>query len=291
MAPASSCYAQHGELMTATLSPCPPTGVVELATAQFEPRVGASPVVGIAAAQPTLETVSVVIPAKNEAANLPWVLARLPAGIHELILVDGISTDDTIEVARRHVPEVVVVHELRRGKGAAIRAGFAAATGDIIVMMDADGSMDPREIGRYVDAIRSGAGLAKGSRRLRGGGSADITFVRDAGNRLLLAAGNVLFRTRFTELCYGFMAVRRSAVPDLRLVSDGFEIETEIVARAVRTGLPVVEVPSFEYPRRAGSSNLNAVRDGIRIVRTMLQVRTGIGRPRSEPVRRVARSI
>jgi glycosyltransferase involved in cell wall biosynthesis len=277
--------------MTATLSPCPPSGVAALAAQRADDDLDDARVARLASEAAALETVSVVIPAKNEAANLPWVLARLPAGIHELIVVDGISTDDTIEVARRHAPEVVIVHEMRPGKGTAIRAGFAAATGDIIVMLDADGSMDPIEIGRFVDAIRAGAGLAKGSRRLPGGGSADITPVRDLGNRALLAAGNFLFRTRFSELCYGFMAVRRSAVPDLRLVSDGFEIETEIVARALRTGLKVVEVPSFEFPRRAGASNLNAVRDGLRIVRTMVQVRTGIGRPRSEPVHRAIRSI
>ena len=237
-----------------------------------------------------LLTVSVVIPAKNEAANLPWVLARLPKGIDQLILVDGISSDDTIEVARRHAPEVIVVHETKRGKGAAIRAGFAAASGDVVVMIDADGSMDPHEMDRYIAAVRDGAGLAKGSRRLPGGGSADITLIRDLGNRGLLMAANILFGTRFSELCYGFMAVRRSAIGDLNLVSDGFEIETEIVVRAVRAGLPVVEVASFELPRRAGASNLNAVRDGLRILRTLLQVRTGIGRPRSERVARRPRT-
>jgi hypothetical protein len=148
-------------------------------------------------------------------------------------------------------------------------------------MIDADGSMDPTEIGRFVRAIEAGADLAKGSRRLDTGGSADITFIRDCGNRVLLLAANVLFRRRFSELCYGFMAVRRAAIADLDLVSDGFEIETEIVARAVRAGHEVAEVPSFEYPRRNGASNLNAVRDGLRIVRTLLQVRTGIGRPRA----------
>jgi hypothetical protein len=145
--------------------------------------------------------------------------------------------------------------------------------------------MDPVEIVGYVNAIRGGADLAKGSRRIEGGGSADITAIRDLGNRGLLAAANVMFGTDFSELCYGFMAVRRSAVADLHLVSDGFEIETEIVVRAVRAGQVVREVPSFEYPRRTGESNLNAIRDGLRIERTLLQVRTGIGRPALEPRR------
>jgi len=226
---------------------------------------------------------SVVIPTMNEAANLPWVLNRMPAWVDEVVIVDGRSTDDTVDVARRCRPDAVVVHETRPGKGAAIRAGFAAATGDVVVMIDADGSMDPFEIGRYVTAIREGADLAKGSRRIEGGGSADITPIRDLGNRGLLIVANLLYGTAFSELCYGFMAVRRSKIGELALVSDGFEIETEIVVRAVLAGHVVREVPSFEYPRRTGESNLNAVRDGLRIVRTLLQVRTGIGRPSMEP--------
>jgi glycosyltransferase involved in cell wall biosynthesis len=266
--------------MTAPALPCPPLGidlVPDPVPADATPTTGAS--------QPRAgghDTVTVVIPTKNEAANLPWVLGRIPSWVDEVVVVDGRSTDGTIEVARSCRPDVVIVRETRPGKGAAIRAGFAAATSDVIVMIDADGSMDPFEIGRFVTAIREGADLAKGSRRLDGGGSADITPIRDLGNRALLLAANVLYGSRFSELCYGFMAVRRSSVGALALVSDGFEIETEIVVRAVRAGQVVAEVPSFEYPRRSGESNLNAVRDGIRIVRTLLQVRTGIGRPELE---------
>jgi glycosyltransferase involved in cell wall biosynthesis len=220
-------------------------------------------------------SVSLVIPAKNEAANLPWVLARIPSFVDEVLIVDGLSTDGTIEVAQELRSDIVVVHEMQPGKGAAVRAGFAAARGDVVVMMDADGSMDPAEIGRFVQAIEDGADLAKGSRRVDGGGSADLTVIRDLGNRGLLRAANVLFGTEFSELCYGYMAVRRSRIAELGLLSHGFEIETEIVTRAVRRGLTVVEVPSFEAPRRAGASNLSAIRDGLRIVRTLVQVRLG----------------
>lgn len=232
--------------------------------------------------------VSVVIPTMNEARNLPWVLGRLPAWVDELVIVDGRSTDDTVEVALSHRPDAVIVRERTPGKGAAVRAGFAAASGDIIVMLDGDGSMDPFEIGRFVQAIREGADLAKGSRRLAGGGSADLTPVRGLGNRGLLLAANTLYGTRFSELCYGFMALRSTAIAALALQGDGFEIETEIVVRAVRVGHTVVEVPSFESPRRFGESNLSAVRDGLRIVRTLLHVRTGVD-PVSLFWRRVAR--
>jgi glycosyltransferase involved in cell wall biosynthesis len=219
-----------------------------------------------------------VIPAKNEAANIPWVLARIPRWVDEIIIVDGLSTDGTVDVARECVPDVMVVLETRRGKGAAVRAGFAAATGDIVVMIDADGSMDPGEIGRYVQSVEDGADLAKGSRKLAGGGSADLTLLREFGNRCLLVGANGMFGTRFSELCYGFMALRRSRIAALALVSDGFEIETEIVVRAVRCGLKVAEVPSFEAPRRAGTSNLSVGRDGLRILRTLLTVRLNLRR-------------
>jgi len=254
----------------------------------IEPVADAAPMRALGS---TFAKVSVIIPAKNEAANIPWVLARIPEWVDEIIIVDGLSTDGTIEVAQRCVPDVIVVHEQRPGKGAAIRAGFAAATGDIVVMIDADGSMDPGEIGRYVRSIEDGADLAKGSRRLIGGGSADLTMFRQLGNRCLLFGANGMFRTRFSELCYGFMALRRSRIEALALVSDGFEIETEIVVRSVRCGLKVAEVPSFEAPRRAGASNLNVARDGLRIVRTLLMVRLNLQRAQARADRRRVRTV
>ena len=114
--------------------------------------------------------VSVVIPAKNEAANLRHVLPLLEES-YQVILVDGHSVDGTIEVARALRPDVTVVQQTRKGKGNALAAGFLAATGDIIVMFDADGSADPAEIPQFVGALVAGADFAKGSRFAEGGGS------------------------------------------------------------------------------------------------------------------------
>lgn len=94
--------------------------------------------------------VSVVIPAMNEAENLPHVFKTLPDWIHEVVLVDGNSTDDTVRVARELRPDVVVVKQVGKGKGDALISGFAACTGEIIVMVDADGSADGQEIVSYV---------------------------------------------------------------------------------------------------------------------------------------------
>jgi len=222
--------------------------------------------------------VSVVIPAKNEARNIGWVLERLPVWIEEVVLVDGRSTDRTIEVARAIRPDLVVVQDDRPGKGAALRAGIAAATGDFVVMIDADGSMDPNEIERFVSLLYLGHDLVKGSRFIEGGGTADMSILRSAGNRALLVLGNALFGVSHTDLCYGFAAFRRDRILALELDAVGFEIETQLFLRATRQGLLVSEVPSFEAPRRFGTSNLNTFRDGWRVLKTILKERI---RPRT----------
>jgi hypothetical protein len=214
--------------------------------------------------------VSTVIPAKNEARNIGWVLRRLPASVDEVVIVDGTSTDGTIEVARSVRPDVVVVDDRQPGKGCALRAGVEAATGDYVVMLDADGSMDPQEIDRFVAALDAGYDLVKGSRFVRDGGTADMTPLRDVGNKGLLLISNLLFRRRHTDLCYGFAAFRRAAFHELELTAQGFEIEAQLFLRATRRGLRVTEVPSFEAPRRYGNSNLNTFRDGWRVLLTIL---------------------
>ncbi len=228
-------------------------------------------------------TVSVVIPAKNEALNLPHVFAGLPRDLYEVILVDGGSTDDTVEVARQLWPEITIIGQTRRGKGNALACGFEEASGDFIVMLDADGSTDPAEIPLFVDALKSGADFAKGSRFMTGAGSSDISRFRQLGNYFLNKAVNLLYGTRYTDLCYGYNAFRREclSVIDLEggevegvsertmLWGDGFEVETLINVRIAKAGLRVAEVPSFERSRYFGTSNLNAFSDGMRVLRTI----------------------
>lgn len=222
--------------------------------------------------------VSLVVPARNEARNLEIILPALP-DVHQIVVVDGHSVDDTVDVARRVRPGVEVIVQTRRGKGNALACGFAAATGDIIVMVDADGSADPSEIERFVATLVAGADVAKGSRFLHGGGSDDITRFRSLGNRLLNILTNLLLGTRYTDLCYGYNAFWARTVPLLALPDhlvtgpmrwgDGFEIETVLNCRFAILGLDVREVPSHERSRIHGTSNLNAVRDGLRVLRTV----------------------
>jgi glycosyltransferase involved in cell wall biosynthesis len=214
-----------------------------------------------------------VIPTKNEVQNIGWVLQRIGPMVDEVIIVDGLSDDGTVEVAQAIRPDAVIVRHEVAGKGEAVRAGFAVASGDLVVLMDADGSMDPAEITRFVHELAGGTDMAKGSRFLPGGGTTDMTRLRRFGNAVLVNLANLLLGTSQTELCYGYMGFRRTCIERLDLRATGFEIETEIVVKAYRSGLKVVEIPSFESPRMFGYSNLNTFRDGWRVLRTLVRTR------------------
>lgn len=231
--------------------------------------------------------VSVVIPTLNEARNLPYVLKALPSDIYEVIVVDGHSVDDTLAVVRELRPDARIVMQTRSGKGNALACGCEAATGDIIAMIDADGSTDANEIPSFVLALLGGADFAKGTRFAKGGGSEDITRLRALGNRILTGMVNLLYGTKYTDLCYGFNVFWQSHLPVLGfdttailpgdgngyLWGDGFEIETLINIRIAAAGLAVTEVPSFERSRIYGASNLCAFSDGMRVLGTILRVR------------------
>lgn len=217
------------------------------------------------------ETVSLVIPAMNEAANISWVLEQVPGCVDEIILIDGNSTDATLVTARSCRPDVRIVTQQCTGKGDALRTGFEAALGDVIVMIDADGSMSPREISHFLYFLANGYDFVKGSRFMGGGGSQDITWLRRLGNRVLLLLMNRLYGAHLTDLCYGFCAFHRRYLEFLDLSAPGFEIETQITICALKAGLRVAEVPSLEMPRRHGRSNLRTFRDGIRVLLTVLR--------------------
>jgi glycosyltransferase involved in cell wall biosynthesis len=234
----------------------------------------------------------VVIPAKNEASNLPHVFASLPQWVDQIVLVDGHSVDGTAEVASRLRPDITIISQQGRGKGDALLAGFAACTGDIIVTIDADGSTDGGEIVHFIAALTTGADFAKGSRFVSGGGSDDITVIRRWGNAALSALVNWVFGTRYTDLCYGYNAFWARHLPALALDCSGFEIETLMNVRAARSGLRVREVPSHEHSRVYGVSNLRAMADGWRIlkviIREWLDSRAG-SPPQAAPARHVTR--
>jgi glycosyltransferase involved in cell wall biosynthesis len=226
--------------------------------------------------------VSLIIPTLDEADNLELVLPTIPNIVDELIIVDGGSADGTVEVVHELRPAAHVIVDKRPGKGNALRRGFDAATGDILVMMDADGSMDPRDISTFVAALEAGADVAKGSRFVQGGGSADLTTIRHLGNRVLTHAVRFAFGGRYSDLCYGYMAFWRHVLPTFEGNVQGFEIETFLNVRALAAGLRVVEVASFESPRIFGDSHLRTFRDGSRALLTIARERRRLSRARAQ---------
>jgi glycosyltransferase involved in cell wall biosynthesis len=225
--------------------------------------------------RPALRTsspkVSVVIPTLNEAKNLPHVLPRVPQWVAEIIVVDGLSVDDTIEVARRSRDDVRTLKTKIPGKGAAMRAGIEAAIGDIVVFLDADGSTDPDEMPAFVGALLAGADVAVCSRFAVGGGTSDMELHRRLGNWALTRAVRVAFGVRYSDLCYGYLAFWKDVWPELDGPFTGFEVETVLHIRAVTAGLRVAEVPSFETERIWGLSNLHPVRDGVRVLSSIVR--------------------
>ena len=218
--------------------------------------------------------VSVLIPCLNEAENLPYVLPKIPTWVHEVVVIDDHCTDNTVEVARELMPDVVVATTHRPGgKGNALQTGMEAASGDILVQVDADGSEDPAEIHGFVGALLTGADYAKGSRFIQGGGTSDMPALRKWGNWGLTAFARLLFRgTKFTDLCYGYNAYWARVAPII-LDADGFEIETVMNLRAVRAGLRIAEVPSFEAERIHGEGKLDTFPDGWRVLKAIIRER------------------
>jgi glycosyltransferase involved in cell wall biosynthesis len=218
------------------------------------------------------ERISIVIPTLNEERNVGRVIRgvkkQLDGYDYEIIIVDGHSTDGTVDVARRLGARIVYDD---RGKGSAIMRGFRAAKGDIIVSMDADLSHEPKELRLLIDAIEIGYDLCTGSRFLTGGGSEDIPPLRVFGNKFFVLMVNVLFGAHYTDMCYGYRSFRKGALERLGLKETGFGIETEINIKAVKEGLKVIEIPSTEKKRAFGEGKLTTFGDGYVILKTILR--------------------
>ena len=222
---------------------------------------------------PGVPTVSVVICTLNEAPNLPHVLPRIPEGIEEILLVDGRSADGTVDVARKLRPEVRVLYEDGKGKGLALRRGIEAATGDIVVTLDADGETDPADLPLFVDALRNGCDFAKGSRFAAGSKN---PRGRPPWDWLMVTTFNRLFRANFTDLCSGYNGFWRAITQRIDLWSPtGWNYEPLFVIRAVKAGLRVQEVPHRSLPRLSGRSKLGVWRQTFITMRILAGERFG----------------
>lgn len=212
------------------------------------------------------QKVSVVIPAKNEEMNIGLVLddvnqtiAQMPDKAFEVIVVDDRSTDHTAEVAAQRGAHVIR-NTGPSGKGRALRVGFENATGDFIVMMDADYSHRAEDIPVLVGALKDGVGLVVGSRIF--GGSDEYTPIRALGNVFLTAAMGLLLGRFLSDALNGFKAFRRDVFHDFHYTSKQFEIEIELLANALRKGYKVIEVSSHERARQGGQAKSRVIRHG-----------------------------
>ena len=193
-----------------------------------------------------------MIPTRNEGRGLRRVLPALPAVVDEIVIVDGDWSDGTLEVAAQLRPDSVRLRQHGRGKGGAIKQGLLAATGDILVTMDGDGSMDPADIDLAVGELcRRVPTSSRAPRALPGAGSADFTSLRRHGNGVLARVANLLYGQQWTDITYGFNAYWRGVIVELDDLADGFEFEIQAALKAARAGLAVSEVPCVG--RRRGS--------------------------------------
>jgi glycosyltransferase involved in cell wall biosynthesis len=215
--------------------------------------------------------VSIIIPTLNEVENIKYVFPYIPQFIDEIVVIDGDSTDGTREEVLKFRKDARIIIDKTPGKGAALRKGFEVATGDLIVMMDADGSNDPNEIPSLLMPVLNGYDASKASRFLPGGGSDDFTPFRRFGNNIFIIMVNNMYGANLTDLCYGYRAFKKEAIERMYCRSDGFEIETEQSIHMIKAGLKIKEVPSFEAKRKNGNSRLNSVRDGWRIFQLIIK--------------------
>jgi len=216
---------------------------------------------------------SIIIPTHNEEQNLPVVLSHIPyhPEIEEVILVDGHSNDRTIETAKRIYPDIKILQQTGYGKGNAIVCGAQAAVGDYFLVLDADGSQLPEEIPVYMEEARHGYDLVKGSRYMTGGYSEEKTWDRRIITHIAQTIANKLWKTEFTDICFGLFLIKRNKFMELNIQSQRHDVEWEMMAKSVRYNYTIVEVPSYEAKRISGRSHVSYLRDGWLIARTIFR--------------------
>ena len=221
-----------------------------------------------------IKRISIVIPTLNEEKNLKVLLREIKNLFrkrkefsHEIIVVDGFSKDNTVKIAKKFGCKVLYDNV---GKGSALDKGVRVSKGDMIITMDADLSHRPIEIGLLIEGIRCGYDIVMGSRFLMGGGTEDMPWYRKLGNKFFISLINLIWRARYTDLCYGYRAFRKGIWEKLNLKSKRFGIEAEISIKAIKNRMKILEVPSFEKKRKYGEGKLKTFKDGFQILKTIL---------------------
>ncbi len=212
---------------------------------------------------------SVVIPAYNEVKTVESLLERVrevPLGL-EVIVVDDGSRDGTRELLKRlsgeGLVDVLVLHEVNRGKGAALRTGFRSATGDIVVVQDADMEYDPLELPHLMEPIMRGRADAVYGSRFLGGPHRVLFFWHSVGNRVLTLLSNMFTDLNLTDMETCYKMVRRDLLQSLPLSADRFGIEPELTARLAQTGARIYELPISYHGRSYAEGKKIGWKDGV----------------------------
>jgi glycosyltransferase involved in cell wall biosynthesis len=212
--------------------------------------------------------ISVIICTLNEEACLPQVLPKIPSFVDEVILVDGHSTDNTVAVAKSLRPGTRIFYQPAKGKPDALLHGFKHATGDIIVTLDADGQTDPEVMSQFIEPLVNGYHFVKGSRFLHSQPQG-MPWHRRFGNWAFVTLANLLYGTKYTELCSGYNAFWKEILNYLKL-PQSFDNDVLIHLRVAKLGINCIEVPHFDAGRMKGRSKAPALREGYRILKVII---------------------
>jgi glycosyltransferase involved in cell wall biosynthesis len=213
------------------------------------------------------QKISVIIPTYNEAGSIAKTIKEMPEGIIDEIVVVDLSTDGTFEIAQKLGCKVFKQRGM--GFGSAFREGVEHSSGDIVILMDADGSHNPKDIPKLIKRINEGYDCVLASRYTIESHSEDDTLLRSFGNWMITNLVNFLFRVNTTDSLFLYTALRRKAYNKLKLESDGFEYCIEFLVKAYTYKLKLSEVPSIERARFAGRTKVNDLKHGYILIKSI----------------------
>ncbi|PJE51035.1 MAG: glycosyl transferase [Candidatus Yanofskybacteria bacterium CG10_big_fil_rev_8_21_14_0_10_36_16] len=216
---------------------------------------------------------TLIIPALNEEGAIGKTLKEIPRNfIDEIIVIDGHSTDNTLNEAREALRNTdKVITQRRNGFGGALFDAVEIANGDVIMIMDADGSHNPNDIPKILEKFTNKNDVVMSSRYSKGARSDDDTLIRLLGNWIFTKLTNIIHKTNVSDSLYFFFAISRDNFKKLNLQNHGFGICIEFLVKAKRAGLTFKEIPAIERPRLAGKSKVNALKDGFKILKVILK--------------------